>query len=248
MRQFKLTIAYDGTNYYGWQIQPDKISIVQTMQDTFALVFGQSIQLTGASRTDAGVHAMGQVAAFTTDLEIPHNKMLFAWNNLLPQEIRILDLQDVAIDFHPYRAKTNKTYWYHIFTEQPLPFTARYGWYVNGTIDFEKLKECLHIFVGTHDFRAFCTIDSDCSKSTVRTIDAITFEYVPEWRVYRIAFMGPGFLQHMIRRIVGACITVALKKELSVAYLHSVLISKNSNTILPTAPAQGLLLHKIEYK
>lgn len=246
--KYKLVISYDGTNYCGWQVQQTQRSIAQTMQDIFADVFDGSIKLTGASRTDAGVHALGQVATFSTDLEIHPRKMLFGWNNKLPRDIRILELQEVAAHFHPYRAKTQKTYWYHFFTQPPLPFVARYGWHVHQAVDLEKLQQCLKIFVGTHDFKAFATCGDSVVKTTIRTIDSISLEYIPEWQVYRIIVVGPGFLQHMIRRIVGACITAATKKRLSVEYLCDVLTNNNSHAVLPTAPARGLMLYKVEYK
>jgi tRNA pseudouridine38-40 synthase len=246
--KYKLIISYDGTNYCGWQVQKTQHSIAQAMQDTFADVFGSSIELIGASRTDAGVHAMGQVAVFSTDLGICPRSLLFGWNNKLPRDIRILDMQEVAIDFHPYRAKTQKTYWYHFFTQAPLPFVAQYGWHVHQALDLAKLQECLRVFVGTHDFKAFATLGDSDTKTTIRTIDSINLEYLPEWQAYRIIVVGPGFLQHMIRRIVGACIKAATQKQLSAHSLCDMLTNKDTRTVLATAPARGLMLYKVEYK
>lgn len=247
-KSYKITVSYDGTNYYGWQVQKARSSIAQALQDTFADVFGSSIELIGASRTDAGVHAMGQIAVFSSGVNITPRRLLFGWNNKLPRDIRILELQEIAAQFHPYRTKTQKTYWYHFFTQAPLPFVARYGWSVHQALDLEKLQECLKVFVGTHDFKAFATLSDSDVRTTIRTIHSINLEYLPEWQAYRIIVVGPGFLQHMIRRIVGACIKVATKKQLSADYLCDMLTNKDTRTVLPTAPARGLMLYKVEYK
>lgn len=184
MKQYRLIVAYDGTDYCGWQVQVLQKSIAQEMQDAFERVFGQSIRLLGASRTDAGVHALGQVAVFKINIQVNTQKMLFAWNNVLPQSIRIISIEEVTDNFHPYRNKTEKTYWYNFFTDQPLPFATRYGWYVRKKIDMQKLRQCLKVFQGTHDFASFCTKNE--KENTVRTINSINLEYVKEFNCYRI--------------------------------------------------------------
>ena len=122
----------------------------------------------------------------------------------------------------------------------------KYGWWVTTKPDLEKLKRCLQVFVGTHDFRSFCTGDEQ--ENTVRTIDSITLEYIKEYQAYRIAVSGPGFLRYMIRRIVGACMAVAMRKDLDIQLLRDVLAEKNPRQTLINAPAQGLMLRKISYK
>lgn len=247
MKKYQIVVAYDGTDYYGWQLQPTLPSIAYKLQHSFYLIFGSHIKITGASRTDAGVHAHGQVAIFQTDLVINLEKMLFAWNNRISSDIVIRSLAVADPDFHPFYNVEQKTYHYHIFVEQPSPFLQRFGAYCQKKIDLSILKEALNIFVGTHDFTAFCAADTE-SPIKVRTINSITLEYVPEWRAYRITIIGPSFLRYMIRRMVGAAIKVATTNKMSVEYIQEILDSKNPNNPLPTAPAKGLTLHEVVYK
>ncbi|MGE0206927.1 MAG: tRNA pseudouridine(38-40) synthase TruA [Candidatus Babeliales bacterium] len=245
MNRYKLVVAYDGTDYTGWQIQSHTLSIAAVLQNRFKKVFGKTIKIVTASRTDAGVHALANVVSFSTDLAISTEKMMFAWNNALPENISLLSLHKVHANFQPRKNVNYKTYWYHVFTERPLPFFARYGYYHYQSLDIEKLKKALAIFVGKHDFRAFTC---DERKVTVRTIDSITLEYVAEIKAYRIIVKGRSFLRHMIRRIVGACLKVASDPTLSLDFLRMVLEKKDPNHWLPNAPAQGLTLHSILYE
>lgn len=271
MNKYKIIVAYDGTDYLGWQAQAQGKTVTNVLQDTFKRVFNQEIHIAGASRTDAGVHALGQVAAFTTDLVIDAQDLLNAWQNVLPESILIKEITRVPSEWNPRYNVKQKTYIYHFFQERPLPFTARYGWYYRYPVDIEKLKKCLAIFVGTHDFRSFCT--GDDMDSTVRTIDEILVKPL-EWfdgftmsgeinrvsacperiegceriKLVRIIVKGPGFLRYMIRRIVGACLEVASRDTMSPDDLKKALEQKNPLQTLPTAPAQGLCLLNIEYK
>ena len=245
MKKYKIIVAYDGTSYFGWQVQPEQITVVGTLQDTFSDVFSKEILISAASRTDAGVHATGQVAVFTTDLVIAPLQMQHAWQNILPESILIRSLEEVPLDWNPRHNVKQKTYYYHFFQERPLPFSARYGYYYRYPVSLEKLKECLNVFIGTHDFRSFCTGDE--YENTVRTIDAAQIEYLPRFKAYRISIKGPGFLRYMIRRIVGACLEVASRDTLTIADLKKALEERNPLQLLPTAPAYGLLLYKIKY-
>lgn len=245
MRYYKIIVAYDGTDYAGWQVQPDHISIAQQLQNTFSEVFKRPLILYGVSRTDAGVHALGQVATFKTDLNISSEAMHKAWQARLPLDIAIRSLELVEPGYNPHAHILHKTYWYHFFQERPLPFFQRYGWYVRYPVNIEKLQECLQVFVGTHDFRSFCTGDEH--EDTVRTIHAITVSWAPEYHAYRIAVQGPKFLRYMIRRIVGAAIFVASKPHLSVDTLIQALAEKNPEQTLPKAPAKGLMLYEVVY-
>jgi tRNA pseudouridine38-40 synthase len=244
-RKYKIIIAYDGTDYYGWQVQANHVTVCGTLQETFKAVFGKEIIIAAASRTDAGVHALGQTAVFATDLVITSDQLKFAWQNVLPESILIRSLVEVSSDFNPRRNVKEKTYYYHFFQERPLPFFARYGWYYRYNVDLQKLKAALEVFIGTHDFRSFCT--GDDYENTVRTITAAYIEYVPRFKMYRIVMKGPGFLRYMIRRIVGACLHVASSDTLGIDDLKNALAEKNPLQELPTAPAQGLLLYKIVY-
>ncbi len=247
MKQYKIIVAYDGSDYFGWQVQKNQPSIAQTLQKAFNIAFEHNIKLIGASRTDTGVHALGQVARFTTDLPLEPSALLGAWNNVLPNDIVIRSLDEVPADFHPLYNVKQKTYWYHFFLKRPLPFIQRYGWYYHYPINLEKLHKSFSIFLGTHDFRSFCT-GYDTQENTIRTIDALSLEYIRRFNIYRITVKGPGFLRHMIRRIVGACLDVAAHDNVSIDYLHDVLQQKNPRQTLPNASAKGLLLYKIMYK
>ncbi|MDR3550371.1 MAG: tRNA pseudouridine(38-40) synthase TruA [Candidatus Babeliales bacterium] len=246
-KRYHIIVAYDGTDYFGWQVQKDCPSVAQTLQGAFARVFNKKITLFAASRTDAGVHALGQSAVFSTDLELDTATMLRAWSNILTPSIVIRSLQEVAIDYNVHQHVVTKTYWYHFFTSRPLPFTQRYGWNYRHTVDLEKLQQCLEVFLGTHDFRSFSTGD-DRGEDTIRTIDNVSVEFVPEYNAYRISISGPKFLKYMVRRIVGACIEVASRTNLEVNLLKTVLDAKNPEHLLPNAPAKGLVLYHIEYK
>jgi len=247
LKKYKIIIAYDGTDYFGWQVQTSVCpSVAQTMQDAFARVFNKKITLYAASRTDAGVHAIGQAAVFATDLDLNMHTLVRAWSNILTPAIVIRSIEPVVLNYNIHQHVITKTYWYHFFTSRPLPFTARYGWNYRHTVDVEKLQKCLEVFLGTHDFRSFSTGD-DRGEDTIRRIDKVSVEFVPEYNAYRIAISGPKFLKYMVRRIVGACIEVASRTNLDVSLLKEVLDKKNPEHLLPNAPAHGLVLYQIEY-
>lgn len=246
MHYYKIILAYDGTDFVGWQVQPNGCAVANVLHDVFVEVFKVHVSIIGASRTDTGVHALGQVVLVKTVLHLDPETLRNAWNNRLPSSLVIRSIEIVDETFHPQRNVDYKIYWYHFFIERPLPFAARYGYWVRYPTDFEKLRECLKIFVGTHDFRSFCTGDEQ--ESTIKTIDAINLEYLPEYNAYRISVRGHSFLRYMIRRIVGATCEVASRPHLSLAYLHQLLQAKNPEHTLPNAPAQGLILAKIIYK
>lgn len=245
MTRLKIIVAYDGTDFFGWQIQEGQKTVAGTLQSTFLYVFGKEIHIAAASRTDAGVHALGQVAVFTTDINIEPEKLRSAWQNVLPESILIRSIEPIDADFNPRHNVQQKTYYYHFFQERPLPMIARYGFYYRFPVDIKKLQECLNVFVGTHDFRSFCT--GDDYENTVRTIDSISIEYLHRFNAHRIIVKGPGFLRYMIRRIVGACLEVASRDTLNIADLQKALEQKNPLQLLPTAPAHGLWLYKIVY-
>ena len=247
LNRYKIIVSYDGTAYHGWQVQKTLPTVAGTMQKAFRDVFNTDISLLGASRTDAGVHALGQVATFCTDLRVEPRGMFHAWSNSLPVDIVIRSLELVSADFNPHHDVEYKLYQYHFFVSRPLPLVQRYGWFFRLPVDLEKLQECLQVFVGTHDFRSFCTGDEK-GDDTIRTIDSITLSYHEPFNAYRIQVRGQRFLQYMIRRMVGAALDVAARKMVSSEYLRQVLAEKNPRQNLINAPAQGLLLHEIMYK
>lgn len=245
MNFYKLIISYDGTNYQGWQEQTEFVGIANVLKKKFIKLFNHNISIVGASRTDAGVHAMAQVARIITDLTIDPQKLKHAWNNSLPEDIVITSIEVCNDSFHPLKNVKQKIYYYHFFQERPLPFSSRYGCYFYWPVDIQKLEQCLKIFIGKHDFRSFSTGDE--MNSTIRTIDDISLEYVSELKSYRIVIKGKSFLHHMIRRIVGACLDVSSRKDIEIEFLKEALEKKNPNQALPNAQAKGLMLYSIEY-
>ena len=246
MTVYKIVVAYDGTAYHGWQYQPGATTVSQALADAFSAVFSQQIFILGASRTDKGVHALGQVAIAQTVVDIDVTVMLRAWSKALSPDIVIKQIEKLDKLIHPHDGVKQKTYHYHFFTQRPMPFVQRYGWYIHRPIDFDLLLEALNVFVGTHDFRSFCTVEK--FVDTVKTIDAVSVSYIDEWNAYRIEIKGKSFLRYMIRRLVGACLEVASRKQLSLKDILKVFEKKNPCHTLPNAPAKGLVLKSIEYE
>ena len=249
MQAFKIIISYDGTDFHGWQMQPEAVSITSCLQKTFKKVFGQSIALVGASRTDAGVHALGQVARFWANLDIDEQIILKAWNACLPKSILIRQIERITNNFHPQKNVLQKTYYYNLFLKQPLPFVARYGWSYDfiHRVDFEKFNKALQLYVGEHDFGSFCKIEEE-GISSVRTIDSINVNKLSKFGVLQIVIKGKSFLRFQIRRMIGYAIDVARKPELNVDYLENILKNPNPQQNLTKADGCGLCLRKIIYK
>ncbi len=243
---YKCVISYDGTAYSGWQFQPHASTVVGMLQDRFHSVFKIAIKITGASRTDASVHAYGQVAAFYVDLDIAPAKLIKVWNKALPGDIVIREITTLPEKTNLLCNVQQKTYHYHFSMIQPLAFWHRYCYFIDRDIDLEKLRQALQVFVGTHDFRSFCT--GYDMKSTIRTIDSVDLEFVEQYQAYRITVRGPGFLRYMIRRIVGACLEVSFRKNMTIECLVVALKKCNPEQALPNAPAHGLCLYEIQYK
>ncbi len=244
MRTFKLVIAYDGTGYKGWQEQPGLPTIEGLFKKRLKQVFKKEIPFTGASRTDAGVHAFGQVARVQFDLDITPSHVKHVLNNAMPTGISVRSVELVPATFHPRVGVKQKVYYYHFFTEQPVPFVSRYGIYVP-KLNLEKFKKALQIFKGTHDFRSFVT--GEQGRTTVRTINEIELLYNKKFEAYQVKVVGPSFLTHMIRRIVGACFAVA-SSDMPLDILSKALEKKDPEQHLYVAPPQGLLLQSIEYE
>ncbi len=247
MFNYRLVVAYDGTSYHGWQLQTSHVTVTQQLQETFECVFACRAIITGASRTDAGVHACAQVALCRTSLDLQPSRLLWAWNNKLPADIVIRELERCDEGFNPRKNVLRKTYWYHFFVERPLPFYERYGWYLGRRPCEDVLRASLSLFVGCHDFRSFCT-GEPVGQGTTRFIESTALEYNERLGAHRIVICGPSFVRYMIRRIVGACITVACRRHFTLEYLRGVFEARNPKHTLPTAPARGLMLAKIEYQ
>jgi len=246
MIKYTLIVSYDGTAYCGWQQQEKEVTVAGVICSRFKKVFGRDCSIIAASRTDAGVHALGQVARITTDLVIDPSLLCRVLNGALPPDIHVRSAQLRGDDFHPLYHVEYKMYYYHIFTKRPLPQWARYGYYCSRKLDLKKFEEALQIFVGTHDFRSFAT--GELTRSTIKTIASITLTFDRRMHAYRVTFKGAGFLRHMIRRIVGAALHVSCADHLPIESLQKALLEKNPSQQLPTAPAHGLLLRKVVYK
>lgn len=259
MKRIMLRVAYDGTNYHGWQIQNNGVTVEQRLLEALVALLGTEIELIGASRTDAGVHAMGNVAVFDTDSHIPPEKFAVALNHYLPEDIRILHSQEVKSDFHPRHCDSIKTYEYTILAAQiEIPIFSRYSYHVYRSLDVEKMRMAAKMLEGTHDFSAFCSAGSQV-KDKVRTIYNINIKEVPfsdrwgnklsgilEGGEVRIRVSGNGFLYNMVRIIAGTLIEVGQGSRAADS-IREALESGDRSLAGPTAPAQGLMLLGIQY-
>ena len=244
MRRIKLIVAYDGTEYSGWQIQPEAPTIEMYLDKAIHELTGENVHVTGASRTDASVHAYGNVAVFDTESTIPGDRFTFALNRFLPDSIVIQDSWEVAGDFHPRHCNTRKTYEYRILnTAVPLPQKRNFTWHVAGSIDIEKMREAAAYIVGEHDFKSFCCVRTQ-AESTVRTIYSL--EVLQEGNEIIIRIKGNGFLYNMVRIITGTLIQVG-KERFEPEYVKQMLEAKDRTVAGQTAPPQGLTLVGIEY-
>ena len=235
MKRIKLVVAYDGTNYHGWQVQPREITIEGVLNEALTALTGEEIQVIGASRTDAGVHARGNVAVFDTESRIPGEKFSYALNQRLPEDVIIQDSCEVTADFHPRHCECRKTYEYTILNRTfPLPEYRNTAFFCYGDLDVERMD----------DFAAFCSAGAQV-QSTVRTIYSATVEREqPE--VIRIRIRGNGFLYNMVRIIAGTLLEVG-RGNLEVSQIADIIASKDRANAGPTAPAKGLKLMQIEY-
>ncbi len=248
MQKFKIIIAYDGTDFCGWAVQPGKVSVASTLEKSFYKIFKQEIAILGASRTDAGVHALNQVAQFHANLMLPEEGMRNAWNDLLPPSIHIRKLERVDNSFNPCRRVKQKTYYYVLFLKKPLPFVARFGWYYRFIhfVDMDKFYKCLQLYIGEHDFASFCKVE-DPNKSTIRRIDSISVKKLERLSALLISIKGKSFLHFQIRRMIGYALDVARRKDLTIDYLQAVIDSKNPQQTLLKADGKGLCLRKVIY-
>lgn len=247
MQNYKIVIAYDGTDFHGWQVQPEAVTVASTLQRVFKRVFHEEIAITGASRTDTGVHALGQVAKFHSSMDIGLDTMRDAWNNSLPKSIFIRSIEKK--NFRIFGDVISKTYYYHLFYKHPLPFVARYGWFWKfiDHVDFDLFEKAMNCFLGEHDFRSFCKVyEKGCS--TVRTINFIKMRKLERFAAIQIEINGGGFLQYQIRRMIGAALDVASKKSLSTDFLVHQLKFPSDQQELTKAESSGLCLRKIFYK
>ena len=255
-RRIMLTVAYDGTNYCGWQIQPDRETVEGVLDRELSRLLGEKIHVMGASRTDAGVHAEGAVAVFDTSSRIPGDKFSYALNQSLPGDIIIRRSQEVAPDFHPRKTECKKTYRYTIWHDEfPMPTVCRYAHWVHYPLEPEAMKEAAGYFTGQHDFAAFCSAAADV-ESTVRKIYEMKIDvsgpkrFDEGGRKYHgridIYVTGNGFLYNMVRIIAGTLIEVG-EGRIAPEDVPGIIASCDRTRAGDTAPAKGLTLVGYEY-
>ncbi|MCM1039795.1 MAG: tRNA pseudouridine(38-40) synthase TruA [Ruminococcus sp.] len=244
MKRIMLTVAYDGTNYHGWQVQPNGETIEGVLNRCLSLLLGEKIEVIGASRTDSGVHALGNIAVFDSETSIPAEKIAYALNARLPEDIKIQDSREVKASFHPRHCDSRKTYEYRIYNATfPMPTQRLYSYFSYTPFDIERMREAAAYFVGTHDFKSFCSIDTHV-EDTVRQI-----EDVQVWKaddLITIRVVGRGFLYNMVRIMAGTLMEVG-RGSLEPKEIRRILEARDRNAAGPTAPACGLTLMKYEF-
>ena len=244
MKRVKLIVAYDGTNYHGWQTQPNAVTIEEVLNHHLSELLKEEIKVIGASRTDAGVHALGNVAVFDTSARMPADKISYALNTRLPEDIRIQDSCEVPSDFHPRFQKTTKTYEYRILNRRfPVPTERLYSYFYHYKLDVDKMKEATSYLIGRHDFASFCGSGAQV-KTTIRTVTSMDV-----WRdgdMVTIRISGTGFLYNMVRIISGTLIEIG-NGQYPPERMDKILKACDRGAAGPTAPAQGLTLMGIEF-
>lgn len=246
MRRLKLTVSYDGTEYHGWQVQPGLSTVQGILQEVFAQVEKRPVHVAGSGRTDAGVHALGQVAAVSLENPIPPQNLKRALNRFLPPGIRVNQVEEVDAAFHPRFDAVSKTYEYRIFRgEVCSPFERRYVHHHPYPLKDEKIVTLASALEGTHDFSAFAASDDrdEEERSKVRTIFSSRIELQSDRLIYRVT--GDGFLKHMVRNIVGTLLEGG-KGNITPDMLRTFLRHPRPKAG-PRAPACGLFLMKVEY-
>ena len=245
MKRVKLVVAYDGTNYHGWQVQDNGITIEEVLNRTISELVQEDIKVIGASRTDAGVHACGNVAVFDTESRIPGDKFSFALNQRLPEDIRIQESCEVDADFHPRYADTVKTYEYNILNRRfDLPTKRLYAAFCYYPMDIERMNQAAAYLVGEHDFKSFCSAGAQV-QTTVRTIYAVNV--TKEDDMVHIRITGNGFLYNMVRIIAGTLMQVGTGL-MEPEQVKEILEARDRSKAGPTAVAKGLTLVEIRYE
>lgn len=244
MKRVKLIVSYDGTNYCGWQIQQNGITVEEVLNKTLSELLGEETAVIGASRTDSGVHAMGNVAVFDTESRIPAEKMCFALNQRLPDDIRIQYSCEVDLNWHPRYCDTRKTYEYRILNRKfSIPTERLYSHFFYYPLNVEQMQKAAEYLVGEHDFKSFCSARSQV-ENTVRTIYYLNVEKAGDMVVIRVN--GNGFLYNMVRIIVGTLIKVGTGMY-PPEHMKEILEAKDRRMAGPKAEARGLMLVEIEY-
>ncbi len=243
-RRVLLTVAYDGTHYHGWQVQNNAVTVESELNRCLSELFGEEIAVIGASRTDAGVHALGNPAVFDTSTRMPAEKIAYALNQRLPEDIRIQRSEEVSPDWHPRHCESRKTYEYRIYRgEFPMPTKRLYALFLYRHPDVGRMREAAAYLVGEHDFKSFCQTGAQV-ESTVRRIYELTVEEQGSELVIRVC--GNGFLYNMVRIIVGTLLEVGEGRR-EPQDMRDILERRDRAAAGPTAPAHGLTLVRYEF-
>lgn len=244
LQRWKCVCAYDGTSFAGWQSQHGGGAIQDVIEARFATMFGGIIRVHSSGRTDAGVHALGQVFHFDAVWRHGPERLRAALRSTLPPTIQIKSLRIVAPDFHARFSATGKTYVYHFFLGDADPFTRPFAWAIEKSLDIEAMKAAAAVLRGKHDFRAFSALSGPPKDDTVR--DLRRFELVRHGKRVRIIAEADGFMYKMVRSLVGGVVAVG-EGKLSPAQLRAILQSRQRTPVVKTAPPQGLFLVKVFY-
>lgn len=244
-KRIKLVVAYDGTNYCGWQVQPNGETIEGVLNRELSSLLGEDIKVTGASRTDSGVHSLGNVAVFDTDTRIPPEKISYALNIRLPEDIVVQDSCEVAPDFHPRHCNSRKTYEYRILNRRfAMPTRRLDTYFYHRPLDVERMQQAARYLEGTHDFKSFCSVNT-VVEDTVRKI--YTLQVIKDADdIITIRVQGSGFLYNMVRILAGTLIQVGIG-AMEPEQMTEILEAKDRSASGPTAPAQGLTMMGIEF-
>lgn len=243
-RRIRLTVAYDGTGYHGWQVQKNGITIESELNRCLTDLCGEPIEVIGASRTDAGVHALGNIAVFDTGSRMPADKFSYALNQRLPEDIRIQNSEEVPEDWHPRYAKSRKTYEYRIYCGRfPMPVKRLYSHFTYYTLDAGRMRKAASYLEGEHDFKSFCQTGAQV-ESTVRILYSVELEEQGTDLIIRVC--GNGFLYNMVRILAGTLMEIGQGKR-EPEDIFAILEAKNRMAAGPTAPARGLTLMKYEF-
>lgn len=245
MKRVKMVLAYDGTNYCGWQLQPNGITIEGVLNQALSELLREPVAVIGASRTDSGVHAEGNVAIFDTENRMPAEKICFALNQRLPEDIRILTSEETPLFWHPRKQNCVKTYEYRILNRKiAMPTLRLYSHFCYFSLDLEKMRQGASYLIGEHDFKSFCTVRGQ-AEETVRTIYCLDVEKNGDMITLRIS--GSGFLYNMVRIIAGTLMKVGMGVY-PPEHVKEILGARERQAAGPTAPAKGLTLISIEYE
>jgi tRNA pseudouridine38-40 synthase len=260
MRNLRLVLSYDGSEFSGWQVQPDAATVQGTLASAIGRITGEKVLPQGSGRTDAGVHALGQVATLVTESSVPTANFVRALNDILPAAIRVLDVTEAPADFHARHSARAKTYRYRIFRDSICPpFLARYVWHFPYGLDEDAMARAAGLVVGEHDFTSFAAVDPERGRAgeevsrenveqkmpdNIRRIISSAWERQGEEFIYTVR--GSGFLHHMVRNLVGTFILVG-KGTLQDADVTRILEAKNRSAAGATSPGSGLYLVSVEY-